>query len=123
MSAVLVLVSLLAVTASGPADVAGTWKMTVEMSAGTGHPTLTLAQDGGTLTGTYAGRYGASKLEGKIEENRIQFTVRINAEGTEVALLFIGIVEDDTMTGQADLGEGGEATWSATRDKEKKPGR
>jgi hypothetical protein len=121
MSAALALVSLLAVTASGPADVAGTWKMTVEMSAGTGHPTLTLRQDAGKLTGTYAGRYGASAIEGTIDENKIQFTVRINAEGTEVTLLFIGIVEDDTMTGQADLGDGGEATWSATREK-KKPG-
>ncbi len=35
-----------------PADVAGTWELAVTTDQGVSHPSVTFAQDGGTLSGT-----------------------------------------------------------------------
>jgi hypothetical protein len=104
-----------ALVAAEPAKVAGQWKFTVELEMGTGHPTVTLKQDGEKLSGTYDGRYGVSPLEGTIKENKIEFTVSMTAEGTAVAGVFTGTVDGETMSGAVEFDQAGEGTWSAVR--------
>ena len=101
------------------ANVAGNWTMTLEMSMGTGTPTLVLKQDGEKITGSYTGRYGTFALEGTIKERAIVFTFTMTAEGESVPMTFTGDVAADgqTMKGKASLGEMGDATWSAKREK------
>ncbi|MGA2263467.1 MAG: hypothetical protein ABSH28_18785 [Acidobacteriota bacterium] len=100
-------------------NVAGKWTMTLEMSMGTGTPALDLKQDADKITGTYTGRYGTFELEGKLKESNIEFAVTMSAEGQSITLTFTGEVAADgqTMKGTASLGELGDATWSAKRDK------
>ncbi len=100
-------------------NVAGTWAMTLEMSMGTGNPTLVLKQDGEKIAGSYTGRYGTFALEGTIKERTIVFTFTMTAEGESVPMTFTGEVAADgqTMKGKAVLGELGEATWTAKREK------
>ena len=102
-------------TLAEPAKVAGVWKFTVELEVGTGHPTVTLKQDGEKLTGTYDGRYGPSPLEGTVKENKIQFTVSMTAEGAAVTGAFSGVVEQDGMSGSVVFDQAGEGTWSAVK--------
>ncbi len=115
--------SLLAQGAQKPdsktVNVAGNWAMTLEMQIGTGNPTLVLKQDGEKITGSYTGRYGTFALEGTIKERTIVFAFTMTAEGESVPMTFTGEVATDgqTMKGKASLGEMGEATWSAKRDK------
>ena len=102
-----------------PVKIGGVWKFTVELEIGTGHPTVTLKQDGEKLTGTYDGRYGAAPLEGTIKENKIEFTVSMTAEGAAVTGVFSGVVEGDNgnqgMHGAVDFDQAGEGTWTAVR--------
>ncbi len=101
-------------------NVAGKWTMTLEMSMGTATPTLDLKQDGSKITGTYTGRYGTFNLEGTLKERVIQFAFTMTAEGQSVDMKFAGEVAEDgqTMTkGVAVLGELGDATWTAKREK------
>ena len=100
-------------------NVAGKWAMTLEMSMGTGTPVLDLKQDGEKISGTYTGRYGTFDLEGKIKEQAIEFWFTMNAEGQSVSMSFTGEVAADgqTMKGQATLGDLGDATWSAKKEK------
>jgi hypothetical protein len=98
-----------------PAKVAGIWKFTVELEMGTGHPTVTLKQDGEKITGTYDGRYGASPLEGTVKDNKIEFTVSIVAEGTAVSGVFSGVVEPEGMSGSVEFEGAGEGTWTAVK--------
>jgi hypothetical protein len=100
-------------------NVTGKWTMTLEMSMGTGTPALDLKQDGEKITGTYTGRYGTSQLEGTLKERAIEFTVTLVAEGESVSMSFGGQVAEDgqTMKGTAVLGELGDATWSAKKEK------
>jgi hypothetical protein len=104
-----------AVAIAEPVKIGGVWKFTVELELGTGHPTVTLKQDGEKLTGTYDGRYGAAPLEGTIKENKIEFTVSMTAEGAAVTGVFSGVVEGDNMHGAVDFDQAGEGTWTAVR--------
>jgi hypothetical protein len=129
--AVLVLACAVGVAAAVPQDkpqqkpdkatvsVAGKWAMTLEMSMGTATPALDLKQDGSKITGTYTGRYGTFALEGTLKDHTIQFSFQMSAEGQGQTLSFTGEVAADaqTMKGTAVLGEMGDATWSATREK------
>ena len=102
-----------------PAKVAGRWNVALEIGSITGRPTLELKQDGEKLTGTYRGRYGASALEGTVKENKIAFSVTINAEGQPTVGNFAGDVEGDKMSGVVEFEGAGEGTWSAARVQEK----
>jgi len=100
-------------------NVAGKWAMTLEMSMGTGTPTLDLKQDGEKLTGTYTGRYGTFDLQGSVKERAIQFSFTMGAEGQSVTMSFTGEIAQDgqSMKGSASMGDMGDATWTAKREK------
>jgi hypothetical protein len=102
-----------------PAKVAGKWNVTMQLESITGHPVITLKQDGEKLTGTYEGRYGPSELKGSIKEKEIEFSVAFVAEGTRTEGAFAGTVDGDTMSGSVEFEGAGEGTWSATRVKQK----
>ena len=101
-----------------PAKVAGKWNVTLQLESITGHPVITLKQEGEKLTGTYEGRYGPSELKGTIKEKEIEFSVAIVAEGTRTEGAFGGTVDGDTMSGSVEFQGAGEGTWSATRVKQ-----
>jgi hypothetical protein len=98
-----------------PAKVAGKWNVTLELSSITGHPVITLKQDGEKLAGTYEGRYGESPLTGTVKEKEISFTVTMVAEGTQTQGVFAGKVDGDTMGGDVSFEGAGDGTWSAVR--------
>jgi hypothetical protein len=101
-------------------NVTGKWTMTLEMSMGTATPALEFIQDGAAISGTYTGRYGTVQLKGTLKERIIQFSFTMGAEGQEVTMSFSGEVASDSQSivkGTGDMGELGEATWSAKRDK------
>ncbi len=100
-------------------NVAGKWTITMEMSMGTATPSLELKQDGTKITGSYTGRYGTFPLEGTLKDRNIEFSFQMGAEGQTVTMSFAGEVAADgqTMKGTASLGEMGDATWSAKKEK------
>lgn len=107
----------LTVVQAEPAKVEGTWNVLLQLESITGHPVLTLKQDGEKLTGTYEGRYGPSALEGEVKENRIAFVVSFNAEGTTTTGVFQGTVDGATMGGSVEFEGAGSGKWSAVRAK------
>jgi hypothetical protein len=99
-----------------PADVAGTWAITVEIGGNTGNPTLTLKQDGETLTGTYASQvFGEQKVTGTIKGNAITFEFTGTIEGNSMKVTYSGTVDQATMKGKVSLGELGEGTFTAKK--------
>src|SRR5262245_45739012 len=100
-----------------PTNVTGKWNVTLEMQAGTASPTLDLTQQGEKLTGVYEGRYGKFPLTGTVKAGKIDFTFKMNAEGTDVVMTYTGQVAADflTMKGVAQLDQMGEANWTAKR--------
>jgi hypothetical protein len=107
----------LTVVQAEPAKVEGKWNVLLQLESITGHPVLTLKQDGEKLTGTYEGRYGPSALEGEVKENRIAFVVSFNAEGTTTTGVFQGTVDGASMGGSVEFEGAGSGKWSAVRAK------
>jgi len=96
-------------------DVTGTWDLAVETQEGTAHPSITLKQEGETITGTYQGQMGKSNLEGTVKGNDIKFTVTLKFQDVTYTVTYTGTVGDDTMKGAARFGDAGSGTWSAKR--------
>ena len=107
--------AVLAVAAQAK-NVSGNWKLTIETPNGPGTPSLVLKQEGEKLTGTYKGRFGESPLEGTVKGNGIKFTVKVNAQGNELAIEYAGTLEGDTMKGKVKFGEFGEGTFSGKKE-------
>lgn len=121
--ALLLLTTVTAAQAPTPAakfpGVAGKWTMAMELSIGTSNPILVLKQDGDKLTGTYQGRYGESKLTGKIGADRqLQFTVALEAEGQSATMFFSGELAADGQLitkGIVNIEGLGEGSWAAKK--------
>jgi len=97
-------------------DITGAWAFQVETPAGSGSPTFTFKQEGEKLTGQYKGQFGEAPLTGSVKGNKIDFSIKFQAEGQERTIKYTGTVEKDgTMKGTVDLGEIGSGTWTAKR--------
>lgn len=98
--------------------IAGKWTMSLEIPMGTATPALEFVQQGEKVTGTYEGRYGKWPVTGVLKNRVLEFSVTMNAEGTETTLSFRGELSEDFKTilkGVADLGGMGEGAWTAKR--------
>lgn len=94
--------------AAGPGgvpDVAGTWALTVETSAGTGTPTVLLEQNGARLTGTYRGRFGDQPLTGALEGAAITFSFTVSGPMGSADVTYSGTVAGDEMSGTMRMGD------------------
>jgi hypothetical protein len=103
-----------------PPTLTGKWTMAIEIQGTTATPALELVQEGEKITGTYAGRYGKYQVTGTLKARALQFSFTMNAEGTEVQMIFRGEVAADfqSIKGEADMAGAGEAVaWSAARAK------
>jgi hypothetical protein len=105
-----------AAAAAPSANISGAWAFQVESSAGSGSPTFTFKQEGEKLTGQYKGAFGEAPVAGTVKENKIEFTLKVDAQGQALTIKYAGTIEKDgTMKGTAELGELGSATWTAKK--------
>jgi hypothetical protein len=92
---------LFAALAAFGADVAGKWKATFEGPNGTREVTFTFVVSEGKLTGTAAGPQGDAPLTGKLDGDKINFTV----EREQFKATFTGTVDGDDMKLTGTVGE------------------
>jgi hypothetical protein len=100
---------------SDKADISGKWLFQVETDAGSGTPEFTFKQNGETLTGQYKGTFGEAPLTGTVKGSEIKFTIKVDFQGQNISVTYVGTIEKDGMKGTADLGELGKATWTGKR--------
>jgi hypothetical protein len=98
-------------------DVTGKWIFTVETSAGSGMPTVTLKQDGEKLTGHYSSQtFGEVDLTGTVKGAAVTFMFGADVQGTHLDVTYSGTIESkDSMKGKVNLGGLGEGTFTARR--------
>ncbi len=109
---------LLALTSAAlfAADVTGTWFFTVELSAGSGAPTVELKQDGTKITGKYSGTLGDVPLVGKLDGDAIELVGNAEYSGEKLRLTYVGkLTSATTMEGKAIYGELGEGKFTAKK--------
>jgi len=101
---------------AGGMNITGDWSVTVETSAGSGNPSFTFKQEGENLTGMYKGQLGEGPLTGTVKGADIKFTIKLNAQGQDLTIVYTGTIENkDSMKGKVVLGELGEGTWTGKR--------
>ena len=98
-------------------NITGTWEISVESPQGAMTITANYKQEGEKLTGTHVSEMGESPLTGTVVGNQITYTLTIDMGGQQMSLVHKAKVEGDTITGTADFGGMGTATWTVKRKK------
>jgi len=106
----------LSASAQDAPKVDGKWELSIKGAQGNMTMTLSFQQEGNNLKGTLKGQRGESPLEGKVEANKIHFTVHRQTPNGVRDLEYSGTVDGDSMKGTAKMGEN-EREWSASRSK------
>jgi len=97
-------------------DVSGTWDMTIQSERGDWNTELTIEQDGEKIKVTMPGFQGDKlETEGTVTDNKIEFTFNISTQQGDFSITYKGTIEDDTMSGEADVGDFGTMKWTAKK--------
>jgi len=80
------------------ADVAGTWKASVETPNGTFESTFVFKVDGNKLSGTVSSPMGEAPIsDGKVDGDDVSFAVTRSRDGQEFKLTYKGKVKGNEM--------------------------
>ncbi len=105
-----------------PVSVAGQWELRLDFGRGSADHMLILEQEGSNIVGTHRGEFVHGDLNGSVAANRVHLRSSQRIEGTRLSYDFTGVAEGDNMSGTVNLGEYGEAKWTARRHKYQTPG-
>ena len=93
----------------------GVWNTTMNTPMGAQKGTLTLATDGGSLTGSLAGAQGTLELQdGTVDGDAVAWKANIT-QPMAMTLEFSATVSGDEISGNVKLGAFGNASFSGTR--------
>ena len=91
--------------------------MDVEYKRGSAQHSLAVEQSGSDFRGTHRGEYLEGNLRGSVAGDLVRFRSMQRIQGTELFYNFSGRASGDQMSGTIELGEYGEARWTARRHK------
>jgi len=100
---------LFALVVAAPAaqtSVAGAWDMTINGPQGAMETTMTLTQEGDTVSGTLDGPMGSVEIAGAVAGNLMKLAFDVDAGGTVISITMIGEVDGPSMNGSLDFGQG-----------------
>jgi hypothetical protein len=94
-----VLAAAAGLTSASGAEAGGLWKLSYRMPEGSTHEsTLDLQMAGDKVTGKITSKRGTAAIEdGRLEGNRIRFTIVRRGNGDELVVSFTGTVEAKSM--------------------------
>jgi D-glucosaminate-6-phosphate ammonia-lyase len=98
-----------------PAAVGGQWDLHIQFTRGSADHALFLEQTGDRLMGSHRGEFIGGDLTGTVASNQVRFRSSQKIEGTRLGYDFAGVIAGDTMTGTVEMGEYGQANWTAKR--------
>jgi len=100
--------------AADVAKVGGTWEMTMQGRQGPITNTLTIDQTDNTFKGTLKTMRGETPVEGKVDGNKISFTIERDTPNGKFTQDFSGTVDGDSIKGTVKMGER-EMDWTAKK--------
>ncbi|MFB6240266.1 MAG: amidohydrolase family protein, partial [Gemmatimonadota bacterium] len=97
------------------ADATGTWSVDVDSERGEFSGTMTLKQDGSSLSGTFRAEFGEMEVQdGTVSGDSLEMTLSGTMQGEGFQITMSGTVEGDEASGTGS-GPFGSFTWEATR--------
>ncbi len=98
------------------ADISGTWAMTISSPQGEMESEMSIEQDGENITVTMEGMQGEEMVgEGTFKDNKAEWSVTISTPQGDFTIYYTGMLEDDTLSGEADIGDYGVMEWTAKK--------
>ncbi len=98
------------------ADISGTWAMTITTQQGEMESEMSIEQDGEKITVTMEGFQGDEMVgEGTFKDNKAEWSVTISTPNGDFTISYTGTLEDDTLSGEAELGDYGTMEWTAKK--------
>jgi imidazolonepropionase-like amidohydrolase len=98
------------------AQVAGAWAMTLTSPQGPLEVAMTLVQNGASFTGTMTSSVGSQEIsDGQINGRNLTWSATLQMGGQSITLNYRGEVDGNRMSGSAELGSFGSATFTAER--------
>ena len=110
------IISILAISISAQSpNLTGDWELIINSPQGTFNPKATFKQDGEKISGMFKGQRGELPLQGTVKGNelKVNYTVKFNDQ--DLVITLSGIVDGDSIKGQADFGGFAQGDWSARR--------
>ncbi len=102
--------------AEPPADVGGTWDVTVSTPQGSNEASLTLTQTGTSFSGQMTSQMGTTTIDnGQVSGRSATWSITITTGGQSATITFHGEVEGSRMSGTAELPGMGSVTFTATK--------
>ena len=99
-----------------PADVGGTWDLSVSTPQGSNQATLTVTQSGASFTGQLTSEMGSAAVDnGEVAGSSVSWSTTINMGGQSMTITFRGEVEGNRMRGSADIPGMGSASFTAQK--------
>ena len=96
----------------------GTWDLTTISPEGEFKSTLVVREEGGKLVAVGKSAQGERPYDSiAVEGDQIKLVITISYNGSPMVITYVGKVEKDKMTGDADYGGLATGTWSATAHK------
>jgi hypothetical protein len=93
----------------------GDWNVTMNSPMGSQSATLTLAADGGSLSGKIAGPQGVQEFEGgTVDGDALSWKIAMT-QPMPMELEFDATLDGDSIKGNVKLGSFGNATFEGTR--------
>jgi L-seryl-tRNA(Ser) seleniumtransferase len=96
-------------------EISGRWDVSVQYESGSAEHKLFLTTKGNKVTGTHIGWALEGELTGAIDGDKVAFRTTLPFGAQRLAYRFSGRAEGDAMSGDLDLGEYGQARWTARR--------
>ena len=121
--ALLTILALVAIPATARAqaekkiDLTGKWLFNVTSEIGTGTPTVTIKQQGDSVTGHYSSAtLGEVDFKGTFKDQKLVFKFTTDVGGTSLAVTYSGAPDgNDALKGSVDFGGMGTGTFTAKR--------
>lgn len=104
-----------ATSAAPVATVDGQWDVKLDFGRGSATHTILFEQDGTKLVGTHRGEFAAGDLSGAVNGATVRFRSTLPTIGSRVSFDFSGTVEGNKLAGTVNLGEYGQANFTAQR--------
>jgi L-seryl-tRNA(Ser) seleniumtransferase len=108
-------------TLGAPADAGGQWAVEIEYVCGRVEHTFFITQARDKLAGMHRGEVLSGDLGGYVSGQQVRIRTAQRCEGNWLRYEFGGEITGDRMTGTLELGEYGQARWTAQRQPYRDP--
>jgi hypothetical protein len=102
-------------SAGGGSNLSGKWEVQVEGYGAPRTQKFELKQVGDGLLGTYAGKFGESKVTGTVKDSAVEFEMRVIEDERIVTVHYTGTATGEGIKGTVTFGDLGKGTWVASR--------